>query len=73
MADERSLVARRIEEIRLAKKMTRRGLGDLIGLSYLQVYRIEKDEVDVSAEMLVTIAEKLDVSPASFYRESKAS
>lgn len=79
MVNERSLVARRIEQIREAKKISRRDLGILVGklrgddgLTYLQVYRIEKDEVDVSADLLASIAEVLDASVASFYRESRA-
>lgn len=72
MPSERSLVARRIEEVRLAKKKTRKWLGEQLGLTYLQVYRIEKDEVTVSAEMVLKIAEVLDVSAASLIRESRA-
>jgi len=72
VAADRLLIARRIEEIRDAKGMTRRALGELVELTYLQVYRIEKGEVEVSADKLAEIAEALDASVASFYRESKA-
>jgi transcriptional regulator with XRE-family HTH domain len=72
VAADRLLIARRIAEIRDGKKMSRRELGDRVDLTYLQVYRIEKGEVEISADKLAEIAEVLDASVASFYRESKA-
>ena len=72
MAREAPLVARRIAEVRESKNMTRVGLGKLVGLTYLQVYRIEKGQTDVSAEVVSEIASALGVSAGSFYRESKA-
>lgn len=72
MASEISIVARRIEEIRVAKKLSRQALGDLVGKTYLQIYRIEKGLTDVTADETVTFAEALDVAVASLFRESRA-
>jgi transcriptional regulator with XRE-family HTH domain len=67
-----SLVARRIQEIRIAKGMSRQGLGDLVGKTYLQIYRIEKGETEVTTNEAVAIADALEVSVSSLFRESKA-
>ena len=69
---ELPLVARRITEVRESKNLSRQELGAEVGLTYLQVYRIEKGQTDVSAEMVSKIADALGASPAAFYRESKA-
>ena len=68
-----SLVARRIKEIREAKKLTRQELADKLGVTYLQIYRVEKGIVDVSADALASYADALDVSATSFLREVRAS
>lgn len=78
MPDHLSLVARRIEEVREAKKLSRQQLADLLDTredrwTYLRVYRIETGATGVSAEDVLRIAEVLDASVTSFYRESKAS
>lgn len=72
MVEERSLVARRIEEIRLAKKKSRQEIADLLGITYLQVYRIERGKVRITDQTAADFAAALDVSVASLYRESKA-
>jgi transcriptional regulator with XRE-family HTH domain len=72
MSSERPLVARRIEEIRKAKRMSRRDLATKLGTSYLQVYRNEKGITEVSAEDAATYAAALEISVASLYRESRA-
>lgn len=82
-SQERSLVARRIEEIRTAKGLSRQDLADRVTLpprgrnkhprcTYLQVYRVEMGEVDISVDDASAYAEALDVSVTSLYRESKA-
>jgi transcriptional regulator with XRE-family HTH domain len=68
-----SIVARRIQEIREAKRLSRQALADRIGTTYLKVYRIETGALDVSAAAAAEFASALDVSVASLYRESKAS
>lgn len=72
MADEPSLIARRIQEVRVAKKLSRQQLADKLGIKYLQVYRIETGAVEVSAETAVDFADALDVAVASLFRESRA-
>lgn len=78
-----SLVGRRIFEIRTARKLSRQDLADRLtaeglgskekGVTYLQVYRMEMGETDVSADDVPTIARVLECSIASLYREAKAS
>lgn len=72
MVKELSLVARRIAEIRKAKKLSRQALADRLGVTYLQVYRIENGVTDVSADVAADYADALDVSVASLFRESRA-
>lgn len=73
VADSPSLVARRIQEIRVAKKLSRQELADRLGVTYLQVYRIETGKTDVHADDAPKLAKALDVSIASLYRERVAS
>jgi transcriptional regulator with XRE-family HTH domain len=73
VSKELSLVAKRIAEIREAKKLSRQQLAERLGVTYLQVYRIETGVVDVSADTAASVADALDVSVASLFRESRAS
>lgn len=80
---EPSLVARRIQEIRTAKKISRQQLADELETrrprgkrsrwTYLQIYRIETGVTDVSADTAAEVAQALQVSVASLYREARAS
>lgn len=72
MTKDLSLVARRIAEIRESKKLSRQQLADKLGVSYLQVYRIETGVTEVSADTAAAYADALDVSVASLFRESRA-
>ncbi len=67
-----SLVARRIKEIREAKRMSRQQLAAKLDASYLQIYRIETGVTDIPADDVPRYADALEVSVASFYRESKS-
>lgn len=71
-SQEPSLVARRIQEIRVAKKLSRQDLADLVGVTYLKIYRIEEGVTQVDVDDVPKFADALDVSVASLYRESKA-
>ena len=71
-SQERTLIARRIEEIRTAKKLSRQELADKLGWTYLQIYRLETGVTHVSAEVAGEVAGALEVSVASLYRESRA-
>ena len=66
------MVARRIQEIRVAKKLSRQDLADLVGVTYLKIYRIEEGVTQVDVDDVPKFADALDVSVASLYRESKA-
>ncbi len=70
---ERSLVALRIEQIRKAKNLTRRELAAQLGVTYLQVYRIENGVTDVSATAAAAFAAALGVTVSQLYREARAS
>lgn len=72
MARERSLVARRVEEIREAKKWSRQRLAEEAGMTRLQVWRLETGTTEISADTAAVLATALSVSVASLYRESKA-
>jgi transcriptional regulator with XRE-family HTH domain len=69
---QRSLEARRIEEVRTAKKLSRQQLADLLGTTRLQVWRLENGVTRVPADMLARIAELLDVSVGLLHREGRA-
>ena len=73
MSDQLSVVARRLQELRVSKKLSRQQLADKLGTTYLQIYRIEMGVTDVSADDAARFADALDVSVASLYRESRAS
>ncbi len=84
MASEPSIVARRIKEIREAKRLSRQALADRLNIiarearldretTYLQIYRIETGVTEVRADAVPEFASALDVSVAALYRESKAS
>jgi transcriptional regulator with XRE-family HTH domain len=72
VATEPCLAARRIQEIRVAKKMSRTELGEKLGLKYLQVYRYETGDTELPADLAAQFADALGVSVASLYRESRA-
>jgi len=79
VADSPSLVARRIQEIRLGKKLSRQQLADRLSragdkpVTYLQVYRIETGAVELHADDAPVWAEALECSVASLYRDRAAS
>lgn len=73
MASKPCLVARRIKEIREAKKLSRQELADLAGVSYLDVYRIETGfKKRITVEDAAPYADVFGVSVLSLFRESKA-
>ena len=73
VADSPPLVARRIQEIRIAKKLSRQQLAERVGTTYLQIYRIETGVTEVAADAVPDFARALEVSVASFYRDRAAS
>ncbi len=57
---EPSRVARRIKRLRESKKLTRAQFADKLGVTYLQVYRIEKGISEVQPESVPDFARALD-------------
>lgn len=70
--DERPLVARRIEEVRTRKRISRQQLAAAMGTTRMRIWRLENGETEVSAEVLAKIAEHLGVRVETLYRESGA-
>lgn len=68
-----SVVARRIEEIRTARGLSRQAFGDKVGLTYLQVYRLEKGKKQVTADLAASAAAALEVEVGTLYLEARAS
>lgn len=81
---EPSLVARRIQVIRESRRMSRQELADSVtalrkaaghdgGITYLQVYRIEKGIIEIHVDDVPLFADALGCSVGHLYREAKAS
>lgn len=68
-----ALPARRIREIRESKKLSRSELAEKLGVTRLQVYRIENGITELRADAVPDWANALEVPVASLYRESRAS
>jgi len=60
----------RIREIRLEKQWTQEKLGEVIGVSYSYVGRIERGQKNISLKTLEKIAQALEVSEAEFFTYS---
>jgi transcriptional regulator with XRE-family HTH domain len=73
VASQPSIVARRIAEIRASKKLSRQDLADRVGTTYLQIYRYETGKTEIPADLVPLLADALDASVASLFREAKAS
>lgn len=52
----------RIKEIRLSKKMTQAQLAKLVGLTYIQIGRYEKQKSNPSSDVLQRLADALGTS-----------
>jgi transcriptional regulator with XRE-family HTH domain len=68
-----SLIARRIEEVRLAKKMSRQELAEKLDVTRLQVWRIENGHVELGASDVPAWAKALGVPISSLFRGARAS
>jgi transcriptional regulator with XRE-family HTH domain len=69
----RPLVARRIEEVRTRRKMSREDLAKRLRTTRMRIWRLENGVTEVSAEVLQRIADELGTRVENFYRESGAS
>lgn len=52
----------RIKELRLKKKLTQADLAKLVGLTYIQIGRYEKQKSNPSSDVLQRLAEALETS-----------
>lgn len=68
----RSIVARRMEEIRTARNISPSELAKRLGTKRMRVWRLENGFTEISVKTAEKIAEALAVTVASLYRESKA-
>lgn len=57
----------RIRELRLDKQWTQEKLGEVIGVSYSYVGRIERGQKNISLQTLEKIAKALEVNEAEFF------
>ena len=71
-SNERSVVARRIEEVREAQKMSRDDLAKKMGTTRMRIWRLENGTTEVSADDVPSFAEALGCSVAALYREPKS-
>ena len=55
-------IGERIKELRVSKGFTQSDLAKLVGLSYIQVGRYEKEKSKPSSEVLQKLAEALDTT-----------
>lgn len=65
-------IAKRIEEIRVAKDITRQQLADKLGTTRLQIWRLETGVKDISAIEASAVADALGISISELYGESAA-
>lgn len=63
-------IGKRIREIRLEKHWTQEKLGEVIGVSYSYVGRIERGQKNISLQTLEKIAKALEVNEAEFFTYS---
>jgi transcriptional regulator with XRE-family HTH domain len=62
-------IAARIRERRAMLGLTQQELGEMIGVSYQQIYKYERRENRIAAGRLYEIARVLDVPITYFYEE----
>ena len=55
-------ISDRIKELRLAKKLTQAQLAKMVGLTYIQIGRYEKQKSNPSADVLQKLANALNTS-----------
>jgi transcriptional regulator with XRE-family HTH domain len=63
-------VAKRIKDIRTAKKLSRRALADRLEVTYLQVWRFETGKTRIDTDTAARIADALGVTVAYLYRKA---
>lgn len=65
-------IARRIEEIRTRKGMSRQQLAERLGTTRMRIWRLENGKTQITVEVVSRIANELGVSVTSLYRKSRA-
>ncbi len=73
MTNHPSPIAKRIQEIRKARKLSRQQLAEKLGTTYLQIYRVEKGVTEVSADDVPRFADVLKVDVATLYGKGRPS
>lgn len=65
-------IARRIEEIRTRRGMSRQQLADRLGTTRMRIWRLERGKTQITVDVMARIADELGVSVAVLYRKSRA-
>ena len=63
-------IAKRVRELREFRGLRQGDLGDLVGITYQQIYKYEASLNRISCGVLKRIADALDVSPGYFFGET---
>ncbi len=63
-------ISHQIKALREQKHITGKDLAQRIGLSQSQMSRLEQGKRRIDTEILIRIAEALDVSPAAFFKDT---
>ncbi|MDQ8734237.1 helix-turn-helix transcriptional regulator [Paenibacillus sp. LHD-38] len=63
-------VGLRIREVRLHKGLTQEKIGEIVGVSYSYIGRIERGQKNISLGMLEKIANALNVNESQFFTYS---
>ena len=68
MKAARSKFGKRIRELRQRKGMTQQGLAERCGFHRNRIGRIERGQIDVALGTILTLAETLELSVSSLFR-----
>ena len=60
----RSIVAYNLKQIQLERKLTRKQIASLTGLSYREISKIQHEEVSITLDTLEKLAVGLDLTVA---------
>ena len=69
MTDVLEKVGKHIKELRGEKALSQQALGELAGISYKYLGEIERGQVNLSVEILVKIAQSLQVNPGDLLND----
>jgi transcriptional regulator with XRE-family HTH domain len=69
MTDVLEKIGKHIKELRNDKKLSQQALSEFAGISYKYLGEIERGQVNLSVEILVKIAQSLQVSPGELLND----